>query len=301
MTAFESRVEPLSQEKSNMGGQAVIEGVMMRNRSQVAIAVRQPEGSITVHNKAFLSFSERNRLFKLPILRGMVAFVEALILGLNAISFSAGEALAEDEAVLKGWELPLTMFFSLVGGIALFILLPTYLMMFLREAVEHPILLNLGEGFLRLFIFLSYVFLISRWQDVGRVFQYHGAEHKAIACFESGKPLSVENARPFSTLHRRCGTNFLLIVMVLSIIIFSFFGWPDLWQRILTRLMLLPLVAGLSYEVIRLVAAKDNWLTGIISLPGLWLQYLTTQQPADDQLEVAVVALKAVLPAETEA
>ena len=279
----------------------MIEGVMMRNRSHVAIAVRQPEGSIAVHEQTFRSFSERYPLFKLPLLRGMAAFVEALVLGLNAISFSAGAALAEEEEKLKGWELPLTMVVSLAAGIALFILLPTYLMKFLRQGVELPILLNLGEGALRLLIFLSYVFLISRWKEVGRVFQYHGAEHKAIACFEAGKPLTVDNARSYSTLHRRCGTSFLLVVMIMSILLFSFFGWPVLWQRILLRLALLPLVAGLSYEVIRLAAAKDNWLTGIISRPGLWLQRLTTQRPADDQLEVAVAALKAVLPPETEA
>lgn len=273
----------------------------MRHRSQVAIAVRHPEGSIAVHEQSFRSFAERFPLFKLPLLRGLAAFVEALVLGFNAISFSASEALAEEEEELKGWELPLTMIVSLAAGIALFILLPTYLMKFMRQSVELPILLNLGEGLLRLFIFLSYVFLISRWKEVGRIFQYHGAEHKAIACFEAGKPLSVDNARPFSTLHRRCGTNFLLIVMLTSIILFSFFGWPVLWQRILLRLLLLPLVAGLSYEVIRLAAARDNWLTALISRPGLWLQFLTTQRPADDQLEVAVAALKAVLPAETEA
>ncbi|MEW5919483.1 MAG: DUF1385 domain-containing protein [Bacillota bacterium] len=291
----------MPQEKLHIGGQAVIEGVMMRHRSQVAIAVRHPEGSIAVHEQSFRSFAERFPLFKLPLLRGLAAFVEALVLGFNAISFSASEALAEEEEELKGWELPLTMIVSLAAGIALFILLPTYLMKFMRQSVELPILLNLGEGLLRLFIFLSYVFLISRWKEVGRIFQYHGAEHKAIACFEAGKPLSVDNARPFSTLHRRCGTNFLLIVMLTSIILFSFFGWPVLWQRILLRLLLLPLVAGLSYEVIRLAAARDNWLTALISRPGLWLQFLTTQRPADDQLEVAVAALKAVLPAETEA
>jgi uncharacterized protein YqhQ len=286
-------VEPLSQKKVNIGGQAVIEGVMMRNRSQIAIAVRQPEGSIAVHEQTFLSFSDRYRIFKLPLLRGMVAFVEALVLGMSAISFSANAALAEEKEELKGWELPLTLAISLLLGVALFILL--------RQGVELPILLNMGEGALRLLIFLSYVFLISRWKEVGRVFQYHGAEHKAIACFEAGKPLSVDNARSFSTLHRRCGTSFLLVVMIMSILLFSFFGWPVLWQRILLRLSLLPLVAGLSYEVIRLAAAKDNWLTGIISRPGLWLQRLTTQGPADDQLEVAVAALKAVLPPVTEA
>lgn len=292
---LEKRVGLMPQEKLNIGGQAVIEGVMMRNRSQVAIAVRQPEGSITVHEQYFRSFSERFPLFKLPLLRGMAAFVEALVLGVHALSVSAGEALAEEEAELKGWEIPLTMVISLAAGIALFILLPTFLMRFFRQAVGIPLLLNLGEGLLRLLIFLGYIFIISRWKEVARVFQYHGAEHQAIACLEAGKPLSVDNARPFSTLHRRCGTNFLLIVMIISIVLFSFFGWPVLWQRILIRLLLLPLVAGLSYEIIRPAAARDNWLTGLISRPGLWLQYLTTRRPADDQLEVAVAALKAVL------
>ncbi len=290
----------MAQEKLQVGGQAVIEGVMMRHRSRVAIAVRQPEGSIAVHEQSFRSFGDRWPVFRLPLLRGMAAFVEALVLGLNAISFSAGEALAEEEEELKGWELPLTMVVSLTAGVALFILLPTYLMRFMRHLVELPLLLNLGEGLLRLLIFLSYVFFISRWKEVGRIFQYHGAEHKAIACLEAGQPLSVDNARAFSTLHRRCGTNFLLIVMVTSIVLFSFFGWPVLWQRILLRLALLPLVAGLSYEVIRMAAARENWLTALVSRPGLWLQRLTTQGPADDQLEVAVAALKAVLPTETE-
>lgn len=279
----------------SVGGQAVIEGVMMRNKSRTAIALRQGGGDIVVLKSTFLSIGDRCFVFKWPILRGIVSFFEALILGFRSISSSASLVLNESEEELKGWELPLTIVVSLAAGIGLFILFPTFLMKYLRRDIEIPLLLNLGEGGLRLFIFLSYIFMISRWKEVSRVFQYHGAEHKAIACYEAGCPLTVENARHFSTLHRRCGTNFMLIVMVISILLFSFFGWPVLWQRILLRLLLLPLVAGLSYEVIRVAGRKDNIVTRIISQPGLWLQLLTTKKPSDDQVEVALFALKAVL------
>jgi uncharacterized protein YqhQ len=279
----------------SVGGQAVIEGVMMRNKSRVAIALRQGKGDIVIQSSTFISLGERYPILKWPILRGIISFFEALVLGFRSISSSASSALDEGEEELQGWELPLTIVVSLMAGIGLFILLPTFLMNYLRRGVEAPLLLNLGEGGLRLFIFLGYIFLISRWKEVSRVFQYHGAEHKAIACYEAGCPLTVEGARPFSTLHRRCGTNFLLIVMIISIVLFSFFGWPVLWQRILLRLLLLPLVAGLSYEVIRLAGRRDNFVTRIISQPGLWLQLLTTKKPADDQVEVALSALKAVL------
>jgi len=280
--------------KVSVGGQAVIEGVMMRNKSRIAIALRQGEGNIVVLKSTFSSLGDRCFVFKWPVLRGIVSFFEALILGFRSISSSAAYVLDEEEE-LKGWELPLTIVVSLAAGISLFILLPTFLMKYLHQGLERPLLLNLGEGGLRLFIFLSYIYLVSRWKEINRVFQYHGAEHKAIACYEAGRPLTVEDARPFSTLHRRCGTNFLLIVMVISIVLFSFFGWPVLWQRVLLRLLLLPLVAGLSYEVIRIAGRKDNFVTRIVSQPGLWLQLLTTKKPADDQVEVALSALKAVL------
>lgn len=284
-----------------LGGQAVIEGVMMRNRSAIAIALNKGEGQIDVERRQFQSLGERYPILKWPLLRGMVAFIEALILGFQSLSFSAEQALEEEEEELKGWELPLTMAISLAGGIGLFILLPTVLLNFVRQNVENAFLLNLGEGGMRLLLFLSYVYLISRWGEVSRVFEYHGAEHRAIACYEAGVPLTVENARHFSTQHRRCGTSFLLIVMVTSILLFSFFGWPGVWQRILIRISLLPLVAGLSYEAIRLAGLKDNLFTRVISQPGLWLQKLTTQVPGDEQMEVALKALKAVLPAEEKA
>ena len=271
---------------------------MMRNRSRIAIAVRQSNGGIAVEKKDFFSFSERFPLFKWPVLRGMVAFVEALVLGVKSISVSAEHALDEEEEELKGWELPLTVAVSLMFGVGLFILLPTVLMNWLKQSGGSALLLNLGEGAIRLAIFLTYIYLISRWKEVGRVFEYHGAEHKAIACYEAGQPLTVDNTRQYSPLHRRCGTSFLLIVMVTSILLFSFFGWPGVWHRILIRLSLLPVVAGVSYEAIKFAGSRDNLFTRIISQPGLWLQRLTTRKPGDDQVEVAICALKAVLPEE---
>ena len=288
----------MAEERLSIGGQAVIEGVMMRNKANVAVAVRQEKGNIFVQKMQFHSISERYPLLKWPLFRGVVAFVEALVLGYRTLTLSAEQVLEGEEEELKGWELPLTMIISLAAGIGLFILLPTVLMKYLSQGLEIPILLNLCEGLLRLLIFLGYILAISSWKEVRRVFEYHGAEHKAIACFEAGQPLTVDNARKYSTLHRRCGTSFLLIVMVISILLFSFFGWPGLWQRILIRLLLLPLVAGISYEGIKLAGVKDNIFTRILSQPGLWLQLLTTKKPADDQLEVAISALQAVLPAE---
>lgn len=288
----------MKENHAHIGGQAVIEGVMMRNRSRIAIAVRQSNGGIAVEKKDFFSFSERFPLFKWPVLRGMVAFVEALVLGVKSISVSAEHALDEEEEELKGWELPLTVAVSLMFGVGLFILLPTVLMNWLKQSGGSALLLNLGEGAIRLAIFLTYIYLISRWKEVGRVFEYHGAEHKAIACYEAGQPLTVDNTRQYSPLHRRCGTSFLLIVMVTSILLFSFFGWPGVWHRILIRLSLLPVVAGVSYEAIKFAGSRDNLFTRIISQPGLWLQRLTTRKPGDDQVEVAICALKAVLPEE---
>lgn len=286
----------MSAEKLFVGGQAVIEGVMMRNKSAVAIAVRQEKGNIFVQKKHFPSVGEKYPFLRWPIFRGMVAFVEALVLGYQSLTLSAEQVLEEETEELKGWELPLTLVISLAAGIGLFILLPTVLMKFLEQRLELPLLLNLGEGLLRMIIFLSYIFAISRWKEIGRVFEYHGAEHKAIACFEAGQPLTVDNARNYSTLHRRCGTSFLLIVMVISILLFSFFGWHGIWQRIMIRLLLLPLVAGLSYEVIKLASVRDNLFTRALIQPGLWLQLLTTKKPGDDQVEVAISALQAVLP-----
>jgi len=279
---------------TQMGGQAVIEGVMMRRGDSVAIAVRQPDNGIFVHRQKIRLASERWPALKLPILRGMVALVEALVLGVKALNISASVAMEDEEEELSDWQLGLTMALGLALGVALFILLPTVLVRLLTVGRPgHPIMLNLFEGGLRIGIFIAYIYIISRLKDIRRVFQYHGAEHKVIFCHEAGQELTVANARTFPPLHPRCGTSFLLLVMAVSILLFSFFGWPNLWQRLLLRLSLLPLVAGLSYEVIRL--AGRNRFFCHLTTPGLWLQRLTTREPDDSQLEVALHALESVL------
>ncbi|MBS4021084.1 MAG: DUF1385 domain-containing protein [Dethiobacter sp.] len=279
---------------TQVGGQAVIEGVMMRCRNRLSIAVRKPDTEILLHEEELRTAGERWPVLKLPVLRGMVAFIEALALGIRALTFSANHALEEEEEELSGWQLTLVMAVSLLLGIALFFFLPTVLVRLVAgERTGRPLFLNLFEGGIRITIFLTYIFAISRLKDVQRVFQYHGAEHKAIFCYEAKEPLTVDNARRFSPLHPRCGTSFLLLVMAVSILLFSFFGWPNLLQRLILRLALLPLVAGISYEIIRLAGRYRVfcWLTS----PGLWLQRLTTREPDDGQLEVAIAALKAVV------
>ncbi len=279
-----------------IGGQAVLEGVMMRDQLTMTIAVRRPDESIYLFKDEISSLSRKWPIFKLPILRGILTFFESLILGVKALNFSADQALEEEEEKLEGWQIGVTLTAALVFGIFLFVLLPTFLVRhIMADASQPPLLMNLFEGVLRLLIFLSYLAAISRMKDIQRVFQYHGAEHKAIHCYEAGFPLTVENARKFSTLHPRCGTSFLLVVMVISIIFFSFFGWPNLMARIVIRLTLLPLVAGLSYEAIRFMGRSKSFLTGIISFPGIALQHLTTREPDDSQLEVALKALEPLI------
>ncbi|MEW5783581.1 MAG: DUF1385 domain-containing protein [Bacillota bacterium] len=278
-----------------IGGQAVLEGVMMRHRNWMAIACRRGDNSIGLHREQLNPLAGRFPPLGWPLLRGAVSFFESLILGVRALNISAAQALAEEGEELKGWHSFVIVFLGLGLGIGLFFVLPTYLARFLPPA--PPILLNLMEGFIRLFIFFSYLFLITRWGDVQRFFQYHGAEHKVIYCYEDAAALDPDHVKPYSTKHPRCGTSFILTVMIISILLFSLFGWPLLWQRIVIRLALLPLVAGLSYEAIRLTAGSRSPLVGLIALPGLWLQRMTTREPDKGQIEVAISALKAVLDA----
>lgn len=285
--------------KLSVGGQAVIEGVMMRGPGKIAVAVRKPNGEITVDLKPAGSISDRYPILKKPFLRGVVSLVESLIYGMKALSFSAQASGEEEEEKMSSLELAGTIAFSVGLAILLFVVLPTGAMKLLQNTGVSPVVLNLCEGLLRLCIFLLYIWGISRQKDIQRVFQYHGAEHKTIYTYEHGLPLRVENVRPFSTLHPRCGTNFLMIVMLISIFIFTFLGWPSLWERILSRILLMPVVAGLSYEIIRFAGKHMDrpWVRTAI-LPGLALQKLTTRQPDDDQIEVAIASLKAVLPPE---
>jgi len=280
-------------DKLTVGGQAVIEGVMMRGPKLVATAVREPSGEIKVKVDPVSSINDKYPILKKPMLRGVVALGESLVLGLKSLSYSAQMAGEEDEQ-LSDKELAMTILFSLGLAVLLFVIIPTAAAKYLHSATSDPMVLNLLEGVLRLAIFMVYIYGISRLKDIKRVFQYHGAEHKTIHAYEAGVELTVENVQKFSTLHPRCGTAFLLIVMVVSIIMFAFLGWPDLWVRILSRVILLPVVAGISYEIIRYAGKTTNPIMHLAILPGLWLQKITTNQPEDDMVEVAIKSLEAV-------
>ena len=283
--------------KPMIGGQAVIEDIMIKGPTRIATAVRKPSGNIAVRVEPVHSLGDRFPLLKKPLLRGVIALGEALVYGIRALSFSA-QAAGEEGEELSSKEIALTMLAAFGLAVLLFVVLPTYATKFIQSVVSEPYLLNLFEGVLRLTIFFTYVGVISSLSDIRRVFQYHGAEHKTIYAYEAGIPLEIESIRKYSRLHPRCGTNFLLIVMVVSIFMFAFLGWPDLWLRILSRVVLLPLVAGISYEIIRFAGSCDNPLVAMLMKPGLWLQYMTTREPSDDQIEVAVRALEAVRPEE---
>lgn len=285
--------------KVSIGGQAVIEGVMMRGPGIIATAVREPSGEIIVKTEPFIPISNRYPILKKPMLRGVVALVESLVQGLKALSFSA-QAAGEEGEELSNKEIALTMMFSLGLAILLFVIIPTYAAKYIHSAVTDPRLLNLMEGILRFAIFLAYIMAISKMKDIHRVFEYHGAEHKTIHAYEAGVPLDVEHVRGYSTLHPRCGTNFLLIVMIVSIIMFAFLGWPELWIRISSRIVLMPVVAGIAYEIIRFAGKSEAGWVQVAIGPGLLLQKLTTREPSDDQIEVAIKALEAARPVEEE-
>lgn len=287
----------MEEKKITIGGQAVIEGVMMRGPELTATAVRTPEGKIEISSRPVNSISDRYPILKKPLLRGCVSLIESLVIGIRSLGYSAQMA-GEEEEQLSDRELAGTIIFAFVLAAILFIAIPTGAAKLFHSITEDPVFLNLMEGLLRLFIFIAYIVGISRMKDIQRVFQYHGAEHKTIACFEAGEALTVENAMKHTRFHKRCGTSFLLIVMLVSIFVFAFLGWPSLIERIASRIILLPVVAGISYEIIRFSANSDNCLLGWAVKPGLWLQRLTTREPEPDMLEVAIESAKAVLPAD---
>lgn len=282
-------------EKAFIGGQAVIEGVMMRGPRHTAIAVRNPAGEISVCREPLVPWASRWPVLKWPLVRGVAALGESLVLGVKSLSYSAQMA-GEEEEQLSSREIAMTLLFSIAVAVLLFVVVPTYAAKFMAVMFPSATALNLAEGLLRLAIFLGYVAAISGMKDIQRVFQYHGAEHKTIHAYEAGVPLDPAHVRPYSTLHPRCGTNFLLIVMLVSILVFSFLGWPSLLWRILSRVVLLPVVAGVAYEVIRFAGRSDKQWVHVAILPGLWLQKLTTREPDDSQIEVAIQALQAVRP-----
>lgn len=307
---------------TSIGGQAVMEGVMMRGPKNIAISVRTPDGEIVTDKKPISSILQKFKILKLPIIRGVISFFESLIIGTKALMYSAEFVDLEDEEYKKKkqemteeqikkeeeknskittWAILGSVLLALVFGIGLFMLLPTVLVGFARDYFKlSGALSTLMEGIVRIAIFITYISLASLMKDIRRVFEYHGAEHKTIFCYESGEELTIENARKFSRLHPRCGTSFLLIVMVISIIVFSFISWENPWERLIIRLLLLPLVAGISYEIIKLAGRSTGCIMKIVSAPGRWLQKITTKEPNDGQLEVAIEALKNVLTGNTE-
>ncbi|MEL0745837.1 DUF1385 domain-containing protein [Clostridioides difficile] len=294
--------------KQAVGGQAVIEGVMMQSKDKRAVAVRKSDGEIALKEDRIKSWVRDKNIDKIPFVRGSFVMIDTMIQGIKSLNFSSEFFMEEAEEdkfdlfikkIFKDKANDIIIIFSLVIAMllsaGLFIFIPTLVGGAFSKVMPNDFMLNLIEGIIRIAILFAYIVLISQSKDIERVFQYHGAEHKSIYCYENDLELTVENARKFKRLHPRCGTNFLFIVMAVSIILFAFFGWPNPILRIFMRIICVPIVAGLSYEVIRVLGKYDNGFTKIIAYPGMMLQYFTTKEPDDEQLEVALEALKAVV------
>lgn len=302
-----------------IGGQAVIEGVMMRGKKMYAMAVRTPDGTLAVEKKDIDDVFSKYKIFKYPIFRGIASFIQSLIIGTKIIMRSTQLAGLEEEtdentepskfekALQKMFGDKLTdvliyisVAVSLVFSIGLFFVLPVFIGSLLRPILPGTWALGIAEGLIRIAIFLLYLFLVSRMKEIKRVFQYHGAEHKTINCFEHGEELTVENVKKYTRLHKRCGTSFLLIVMIISMVVFFFIRTDTIWLRLVSRILLVPFVAGISYEVIRWAGRSDSPVVKIVSAPGLCLQKITTAEPDGSQIEAAIAAMKGVLEEEAE-
>ena len=284
---------------SGIGGQAVMEGVMMKNGDDYAIAVRTPDQKIVVENFVSAGLFKNKTVKNIPVIRGVVNFIESLTLGMKALTYSA--SFFEDEGEKKeqnekkeNFVMGLTVAFSVVLAVGIFMILPYGISLLFEKVFTSHWVIALLEGALRLLIFLGYVAGISLMPDIKRVYMYHGAEHKCINCIESGLDLNVENVRKSSRLHKRCGTSFLLIVMLISILFFMFIQVDQGALRLILRILLIPVIAGVSYEFIRLAGRSDNPIVNIFSKPGLMLQKITTQEPQDDMIEVAIASVEAV-------
>jgi uncharacterized protein YqhQ len=281
------------------GGQAVIEGVMMRGRKSMAVAVRDPSGKIVLHSEPLSGRIRSGFWPKVPFVRGLVMLWDTLVLGTRTLMYSANVSLAEEDVELTTPVVVATLLFSLTVGIGLFFVLPLVLVGLVDRFIASDILSNLVEGVIRLSVLLSYLALIGLMPDVKRVFAYHGAEHKTIAALEGGAPLDPEGVRKYSTAHTRCGTSFLLIVVVISILLFAFLGRPPMVLRMFSRILFVPVIASISYELIRFSADHgSNPLVRAFIMPSLTLQRLTTREPDDSMLEVAIAALEPVLAAD---
>lgn len=296
---------------TSIGGQAIMEGIMMRGPEKTAVAVRLADGSIHMKTQPT---PKMNRWAKVPLIRGVVNFVSSMIQGTKVLMYSADVLeenypdeyekdkfdiwMEEKFGKEKAWKvlMAFSVLIAIVLAVSIFMLLPTVVVGWLSAVIDSIILLNLAEGVVRMIIFIGYILLISKMKDIRTVFEYHGAEHKTIHCFENNLELTPENAQQFYTLHPRCGTSFLMFVMVIAVLAHALMGWPNVWIRIISRILVLPLIAGVSYELLKWAGRSDNWIVKILSLPGIYLQKLTTKEPNEKQLEVAIAAMKAVLP-----
>ncbi len=299
-----------SGEELLVGGQAVIEGVMMRAPHSYCVSVRKPDGSVAMEQAPLARPSEKHRIFKYPVFRGLGTLGQAMALGIKALRFSANAALepepskpAAKPAQVSNTMLTLNVLVSIGFFLFLYKFVPLVLVTRLKQhyaLLNHYVFFNLADGLVRMLIFIAFLGILSQMKDIRRVFEYHGAEHKVVFNFESGRPVDVANARTFSTLHPRCGTSFLLVVMVISMLIYALAPFQSFALRLLSRVLLLPLVAGLSYEVIRFAARRQGSLWALMVRPGLWLQKITTKPPSDDQLEISITSLDGAMALEKQ-
>ncbi len=295
---------------SGIGGQAVIEGVMMKNGDEYATAVRKPDGAIEIKKESYVSMGEKVKFFSLPFVRGVFSFADSMILGMRALTFSASFFEDDEEDMepskfekflekifgekMEKALMSMVMVFSVVMAICIFMVLPMFLASIFQRFINSHTVMAILEGVIRIGIFVAYIKLVSRMDDIKRTFMYHGAEHKCINCLEHGKELTVENVRNSSKEHKRCGTSFLLIVMIISILFFMVIQVNTIPLRILSRVVLIPVIAGVSYELLRLAGRSDSKLVNLLSRPGMWMQELTTKEPDDSMIEVGIASVEAV-------
>jgi len=299
-----------SGEETLIGGQAVMEGVMMRAPHSYCVAVRKPNGELVTEEQPIHRMSEKYPIFRLPVLRGIGVLGQALTLGSRALKFSANAALddgtqdtAKKPVEISSWMMTLNIVFSLGFFILMYKLLPLFLATRIGAFVPSlstRVAVNIMDGLIRMAIFLIFMYLLSRLKDIRRVFEYHGAEHKVVFNYESGKPVTVQNAQTFQTFHPRCGTNFLFVVLAISLVVYAFLPIDGFLPKLLVRIALLPVIAGLSYELIRFAARRQGTLMGLLSMPGLWMQRITTKPPDDSQAAVAIYALDGAMALEAK-
>lgn len=294
---------------SGIGGQAVIEGIMMKNKDNYATAVRKPDGEIEIQKDTYVSMTDKVKLFALPFVRGVFSFADSMILGMKTLTFSASFFEDDEETEPSRFELflnrvfgeklekmlmTLVMVFSVVMAIGIFMVLPLGISNFFHGFIQSDTVMAVLEGVIRIVIFILYIKLISNMEDIKRTFMYHGAEHKCINCIEHGLDLNVENVRKSSKQHKRCGTSFLIIVMMISILFFMVVRVDGVWLKAASRIVLIPVIAGVSYEFLRLAGRSDSKLVNLLSKPGMWMQNMTTKEPDDSMIEVAIEAVNAV-------